>query len=145
MSNADFDATTTGVDFYVASDSTSAASVLVIGTLPLDAYWHRIESASPWEGVVQQLLDWEDDTAAVEDDGVIAPARETIRLAIHLARALQAAGIHRTFRVVPTVEGGIALEHRDGCRFYSIEVTTERRVELAIYQGGRLIRRAQTR
>ena len=89
-----------------------------------------------------QLAAWARDPTQLGDDGVQPPSTATITRASLVASALRDFGALPPTRVVPTGDGGIALQFDWGRKFVSIEIEPEGLVELFVFDDGRLKHRA---
>lgn len=102
-----------------------------------------ISSASAWSAFIDgQLASWARDPAQLEDDDVLAPSPTTITKASQVAASLRDHGAPSPTRVVPTGDGGIALQFERGREFISIEIEPEGLVELLVFEEGHLTHRA---
>lgn len=74
--------------------------------------------ADRWEKALAQLRKWSADPSQLEDEGVIAPTRETISRAYLAAVTARDNGVPAPLRVVPDGEGGIVFECADGSEMF---------------------------
>lgn len=125
-----------------------AAWQTVIGAPPASADGHAASSdegrkAARWSELIEGQLDgWRRDPAQLEDDDVLAPTIDTIRRAIVVARSMRDQRLPPPDRIVPTGDGGIALQFERDREFVSIEIEPEGLVELLVFDGGKLKHRA---
>lgn len=98
-----------------------------------------------WQDHIDTLIEWSHDPSQLEDDGIDAPAPETIARAIWFAVAFQARGVGSVIgvitppvRVVPSPDGEIVFESEFGDSMYAHRVQADGRVEGLHFFGGRL-------
>jgi hypothetical protein len=135
--------------FMISSDS---LAYFAVGSVPtngaqesraLSSGREPISSASDWSALIDgQLASWAHHPAQLKDDDVLAPSVATIRKASLVAASLRDRGAPSPTRVVPTGDGGIALQFERGREFISIEIEPEGLVELLVFEEGRLKHRA---
>jgi hypothetical protein len=98
--------------------------------------------AAAWNAIADsQLIAWGRDPGQLEEDGIQAPAEQTIARATELASRLRVQGVPAPTRIVPTGDGGIAFQFEDDSRFTSIEIGDDGVVELYQFEESRLILR----
>ena len=110
----------------------------VIKSAPSDS---AERSPNEWDRFKTQLLRWEQDPGALEDDGLEPPNRETIPLIREVARALRDLAVEPPLRLVPNCEAGAVFEWRNPPFLWSIEVERDGTLELSVFRAGRLITR----
>ena len=99
-----------------------------------------------WQAVIEgQLAEWEKDPSVLEDEGIEPPTRETLQLAAQIARDLCAAGLPAPQRVSSTGDGGIVFTRQEGPLFSTIEVASDRSVELIVLKDYRVVSRRRLR
>lgn len=96
-------------------------------------------SPNEWDRFETQLLRWEQDPGALEDDGLEPPSRETIPLIREVARALRDLAVEPPLRLVPNCEAGAVFEWRTAPFLWSIEVERDGSLELSVFRAGRLV------
>lgn len=102
----------------------------------------RRKSAA-WASFIQgQLADWRRNPRQLEDDDIEVPSAGTIDRATAVAISMRDKGLPPPDRIVPTGDGGIALQFERNNEFISIEVEPEGLVELLVFCDGRLTHRA---
>ncbi len=95
-----------------------------------------------WQAVVSgRLAEWERNPRQLEDDGIVAPSRETVHRAADIARELCALGLAAPQRVAATGDGGIVFARQEGAFFSNIEVMGDGSAELTVYRDSRLVSR----
>jgi hypothetical protein len=98
---------------------------------------------SAWSALIDgQLASWAQNPASLEDDDLLAPSLSTIRKASLGAASLRDHGTPLPTRIVPTGDGGIAIQFARDREFISIEIEPEGVVELLVFEEGRLKHRA---
>jgi len=98
-------------------------------------------SPNEWDRFETQLLRWEQDPGALEDDGLEPPNRETIPLIREVARALRDLAVEPPLRLVPNCEAGAVFEWRTAPFLWSVEVERDGSLELSVFRAGRLVTR----
>lgn len=99
--------------------------------------------AARWSELIEdQLAGWRRDPAQLEDDDILSPTADTIRRAIVVASSMRDQGLSPPDRIVPTGDGGIAVQFERDPEFVSIEIEPEGLVELLVFEGGKLKHRA---
>jgi hypothetical protein len=94
-----------------------------------------------WEGTLAHLTDWALEPTQLEDEGVEAPTRETVGLALAAAEALRDLGMDAPTTVVPTGDGGIVFRWRSGGNTWTVEVDEDGCIESCVLAEGRLASR----
>jgi len=110
----------------------------VIKSAPSDS---AERSPNEWDRFETQLLRWEQDRGALEDDGLEPPNRETIPLIREVARALRDLAVEAPLRLVPNCEAGAVFEWRTAPFLWSVEVERDGSLELSVFRAGRLVTR----
>ena len=101
-----------------------------------------VATGQDWQAVVSgRLAEWERNPRQLEDDGIVAPSRETIQRAADIARELCALGLAAPQRVAATGDGGIVFARQEGAFFSNIEVMGDGSAELTVYRDSRLVSR----
>lgn len=99
--------------------------------------------SAAWAKLIQgQLADWRRDPQQLEDEDIPPPSADTIDRVMTVAMAMHDQGLPPPDRIVPTGDGGIALQFELNNEFISIEVEPEGLVELLVFCDGRLTHRA---
>lgn len=95
-----------------------------------------------WRNLINEpLIDWGKDPNKLEDDGIVAPTKDIITLALTYAMALRDAGWPAPTSVVPNGAGGIAFEKRSGRYHEIIEIYDDASAELITFHDSNLIGR----
>lgn len=114
--------------------------------VPIDSQVGRDEDcqkSAAWSKFIQgQLSDWRRNQRQLEDDDIEAPSAGTIDKATAVAISMRDRGLPPPDRIVPTGDGGIALQFDRDNEFISIEVEPEGLVELLVFCDGRFTHRA---
>ena len=110
----------------------------VIKSAPSDS---AERSPNEWDRFETQLLRWEQDPGALEDDGLEPPNRETIPLIREVAHALRDLAVEPPLRLVPNCEAGAVFEWRTAPFLWSVEVERDGTLELSVFRAGRLVTR----
>ena len=98
-------------------------------------------SGEEWDQFESQLVQWEQQPNAIEDEGLEPPNQETIPLIREVCRALRALSVEPPLRLVPNCEAGAVLEWRTAPFLWSLEVERDGALELSVYRTGRLVTR----
>jgi hypothetical protein len=98
-------------------------------------------SPDEWDHFEAQLVRWEQDPGALEDEGLESPNQETIPLIREVARALRDLAVEPPLRLVPNCEAGAVFEWRTAPFLWSVEVERDGSLELSIFRTGRLVTR----
>lgn len=98
-------------------------------------------SQNEWDRFEAQLIAWEQDPGALEDDGLEPPHRETIPLIREVARALRGLAVEPPLRLVPNGEAGAVFEWRTAPFLLSVEVERNGSLELSVFRAGHLVTR----
>lgn len=100
--------------------------------------------ADAWAPFIEeQLAAWALNPSQFEGDDLVPPSAEAISRASTTAISLRDHGAPAPTRIVPTGDGGIAFQYDGEPEFISIEVEPEGRVELLVFNKGRLTHRAE--
>lgn len=98
-------------------------------------------SPDEWDRFETQLVCWEQDPGALEDDGLEPPNEETIPLIREVARALRELAVEPPLRLLPNGEAGAVFEWRTAPFLWSVEVERDGSLELSVFRAGRLVTR----
>ena len=99
-------------------------------------------SRASWQNLIDhKLIEWGRDPGQFDDEGVEAPTRETIRLAIVWAQALRDAGFAPPDNVVPDPNGGIVFERREKEVSEVFHIWDDGSVDYCYFRGTRLVER----
>lgn len=98
-------------------------------------------SPDEWDCFEAELVRWEHDPGALEDDGLEPSNQETIPLIREVARTLRDLGVEPPLRLVPNCEAGAVFEWRTAPFLWSVEVERDGSLELSIFRTGRLVTR----
>jgi hypothetical protein len=96
--------------------------------------WHA------WRAILKTLHDWAQDPATLEDEGLDAPARETIRAAISLAEWCQREGTPPPDQVLCDPNGGIVFRRHEGENSEELHLS-EDGLEYRVFDGTRVVER----
>ncbi len=95
-----------------------------------------------WQAIIDgPLAEWDSNPETLEDEGVEAPPIEIIQLAAQVAGDLRDAGWPAPQRVAATGDGGIVFARQEGPLFSTIEVASDRSVELVVVENAKLVAR----
>ena len=135
--------------FMISSDS---LAYFAVGSVPArraqglkgsSSEREPISSSSEWSALIDgQLATWAHNPAQLEDDDVRAPSVAIIKKTSLVAASLRDHEAPAPTRIVPTGDGGIAMQFERGREFISIEIEPEGLVELLVFKEGRLTHRA---
>lgn len=93
-----------------------------------------------WQQVLETWLrKWARDPSQLEDDGIVAPSRETIELASEVAQQLSNLGLLAPKRVAASGDGGIVFAWEDKPRLATLEMDADGVLEVAVFQNSRLV------
>jgi hypothetical protein len=98
-------------------------------------------SPDEWDRFEEQLVRWEQDPRALEDDGLEPPNQETLPLIWEVAHALRDLAVEPPLRLVPNCEAGAVFEWRTAPYLWSVEVERDGSLELSVFRTGRLVTR----
>jgi hypothetical protein len=98
-------------------------------------------SPDEWDRFEAQLVRWEQDPRALEDDGLEPPNQETIPLIREVAQTLRDLAVEPPLRLIPNCEAGAVFEWRTAPFLWSVEVERDGSLELSIFRTGRLVTR----
>ena len=95
-----------------------------------------------WKDIIDhQLIEWGRDPEQLADDGVAAPSREVVRLAIAFAKQMQNQDFQPAQRVVPDANGGIVFERRESDVVEVIHIWDDGMTEYQLFRGLDLVER----
>lgn len=95
-----------------------------------------------WQDVIDhKLIEWGRNPQQLEDDGVVSPCNDVVRLAIWLSRDMQQRGFPPPSSVVPDANGGIVFEHRQGRVAEIFHIWEDGAVEYQLFDGTQLVER----
>lgn len=95
-----------------------------------------------WQTVLEKWLwAWERDPSQLEDDGIIAPSRETIERAADVAQRLRDLGLLAPRRVAATGDGGIVFAWETKPVLSTLEIDPDGSLEVAVFQNARVVSR----
>lgn len=101
------------------------------------------DDAIAWSKLIDgQLASWIEDPAQLEEEDLLAPSPAILRRASLVAASLRDHNTPPPTRIVPTGDGGIALQFEREREFISIEIEPEGPVELLVFEDGCLKHRA---
>ncbi len=89
------------------------------------------------------LVEWGKNISDLEDENFEPPNIDIINLACTVATELQDKGWLPPTRIVPDGEGGISFEHADGTYFVSLNIYSDRSIEMIGFDDCRLDFREQ--
>jgi hypothetical protein len=93
-----------------------------------------------WDDVITELRSWATSGDLAEDD-FDPPSMRSVIAATQLARAMQSAQFPPPTCIVPTGEGGLALDRRQGDTLQQIEISENGEIEQSVFADGRLVAR----
>jgi hypothetical protein len=93
------------------------------------------------EFIDRRLIEWGRDSSSLEDEDIVPPSAEVIRLACQLAKFLRDKGSPAPLRVVPDGDGGIVFERHDGPYYEIIEINADGSIDWASLRNARLLDR----
>jgi hypothetical protein len=97
------------------------------------------EAKRDWDAVIdRRLLEWALHPNLLDEEGLIAPSRETIRIACRIAAEMRNHGLPSPTRVVPDGDGGIVFELVVGSSLEVMHIYSESRVELLYFRDAKL-------
>lgn len=101
----------------------------------------RAANRRGWQSIIDtRLIEWGRDPGVLADEGVTVPSRAIVARACEVAMFLRDQGdVPPPLRVVPSPDGGIALERWTGTFFETLEICDDGSVELTAFDGGRLV------
>lgn len=92
-----------------------------------------------WQGHIDHsLIEWGWDPSLVEDDGIDAPSRDVLSVAIRFAQEMMRSGEAPPTRVVPDPNGGIVFEREGDRSLESIRISAEG-LEYCRFENARLV------
>ncbi len=89
-----------------------------------------------WDRLSEQLRIWSLDPSQLDDDGIPAPTRATLGLALRVAELWKAGGSRAFDRVTPTGDGGIAFTAEQEDELVRLEIDPEGEVEMLHARAG---------
>jgi hypothetical protein len=137
--------TITGDDVELSTRVTDASRAVAWGQFgrreqqPL-----RALQTEKWDMLFGSLYAWLENPAELEDDGISAPSKAVILRAYDIVNLIQAQasqtmpGLIPAPRIVPTGDGGIALQTGEGSVFQSLEIDADGTVELLLFHDAHL-------
>ena len=131
------------IDWTLTGEGDRAVNTRAAGPETLSADLRDRESnRRAWQEVIdKKLIEWGRDPSQLDDEMVIAPTRDVIRVAVELALALRDHDCPPPGRVIPDGDGGILFERTDGVHTETLEVLDDSSIEYAAFQGSRLMAR----
>ncbi len=104
---------------------------------------HEPAAHDKWQAMIDYRLDqWESDPSQLDDDEMPSASRDTIRLAIRVAKQLRDNGSPAPTRIVPDAHGGIVFEREAGSVFESIRISAGGSAEYCGFEDCRMVQRA---
>ncbi len=94
-----------------------------------------------WRPYLNTLRSWANCRDDLADDYVEAPSEEAIDGALLVGRWMRDRGSEAPLRIVPTVDGGVAFEHRAGPQLRRTEIGPDGAAEFIVFFDARLIER----
>ena len=88
-------------------------------------------SPDEWDRCEAQLVQGEQHSGELEDDGLEPPNRETFPLIREVARVLRALAVEPPLRLIPNCEAGAVFEWRTAPCLWSVEVERDGTLEQA--------------
>lgn len=100
------------------------------------------ENRRAWNNIIdRKLIEWGRDPTRLEDEDVVPPSFEAIKVASDSAMALRDKSKEAPKRVVPNGDGGIVFERWEGSVSETIEVFEDGAIEYCRYHDTRLTHR----
>lgn len=97
------------------------------------------ESAAWRELLENQLALWAIAPEQLSDEGVEAPSKAVIQLAVNIAQVLRDQGVEAPNRVVPNGDGGIVFRWRSGDFIWNLELDAAGSLETSLVQRDHLL------
>lgn len=92
-----------------------------------------------WQGLRDELADWERAPQRQEDEGVVPPDPSVVRLASEIASAMQERDMEPPGRLVPNGDGGLAFRWRTVETTWTVELDMDGAIESSLVRRGRLV------
>src|SRR5439155_3456622 len=106
---------------YVSPPVQIAVTTNVYAEPPVGRGTRSDDERGGWRQAIElQLLEWSLHPEEPEEEGIEAPSRATIVLAIQVARRMGQSAVPEPDRVVPDAHGGIIFERQDDNRLETI-------------------------
>lgn len=102
-------------------------------------YFDKTRHRDAWNNAIDTLIEWGRDPSSLEDDGIDAPTGRAVSRACQIAKDLQSLDFPAPTRVVPTGNGGVALQLERNDSLVSFEVDAEANVEFLAFEGCHLL------
>ncbi len=94
-----------------------------------------------WRPCLDALRSWLNSPDDLADDYVEAPSEQAIESAFLIANWMIDQGNPAPLRTVPTVDGGVAFEHRSDAQIWRTEIGPDGAAEVIVFVDARLIER----
>ena len=94
-----------------------------------------------WRPYLNTLRSWANCRDDLADDYVEAPSEEAIDCAILVGKWMINRGSEAPLRIVPTVDGGVAFEHRAGPQLRRTEIGPDGAAEFIVFFDAHLVER----
>lgn len=104
-------------------------------TAGVDDDWGRI--------IDNKLIEWGRDPSRLDEEGTVAPTKQTIQFAIALASWLRNQGFPAPTRVVPDAHGGIVFEVQEQNLEETLRLSADLGLEYCAFDNGRLVHRQE--
>lgn len=126
-----------GITMTPIGDSSVATGALPEGSLAISQ-----ANREAWQAIIDhKLIEWGRYPERLEENELIPPTPESIRVACDKARDMRDAGDAAPQRVVPDGDGGIVFERWDGPMSEALEISEDGAVEYVCTQGTTVIDR----
>ena len=110
---------------------------------PLGWVDEEARSRERWRPYLNRLRSWLNSPDDLADDYVEAPSEQAIESAFLIANWMIYQGDPVPLRIVPTVDGGVAFEHRSDVQLQRTEVGPDGAAEFIVFVDARLVERGE--
>ena len=99
------------------------------------------QEQSGWNVALEKLQRWSFEPSALFDEDIVAPSPAALEAAVALATEFKNEGLVPPQWVVPSGDGGIVFEHREGVVAEVLEISDDGAAELLRFRGDNLVSR----
>ena len=126
---------------FISQPLTEAVSTSVDTDSPITCDHARKEaSREAWQDVIdRKLIEWGRDPSQLDEEGFETPSRDTIAVAVAVARLFGKKGLPGPARVVADPDGRIVFEYEENDVFESFRISSDQLVEYRGFKGCDLI------
>jgi hypothetical protein len=104
----------------------------------------RSRRRAAWRDLIEHTLErWLQNPDQLADEGVDAPSRTILRLAIDYAERLQEGGVPPPDTIVPDASGGIVFERRQNGAAAVLHFWDDGEIDFQLFDGDRLVWRKE--